>query len=43
LTEAGGTGRTEQFTQVLLARPAEPNNILDLAIRGHDGKRLLAA
>jgi threonylcarbamoyladenosine tRNA methylthiotransferase MtaB len=43
LTEAGGTGRTEQFTQVLLARPAAPNNILDLTMRGHDGKRLLAA
>jgi len=43
LTEADGTGRTEQFTQVLLANPAEPNNILDLTMRAHDGKRLLAA
>ena len=43
LTEAGGTGRTEQFTQVRLAAPAGPGNILDLKMAAHDGKQLLAA
>jgi threonylcarbamoyladenosine tRNA methylthiotransferase MtaB len=43
LTEAGGTGRTEQFTPVLLAAPMAPGNILDLKIAGHDGRQLLAA
>jgi threonylcarbamoyladenosine tRNA methylthiotransferase MtaB len=43
LTEAGGIGRTEQFTKVLLAAPAEPGNILDLTIGAHDGRQLLAA
>jgi len=43
LTEAGGTGRTEQFTPVLLAAPIMPGNIVDLKIAAHDGKKLLAA
>jgi threonylcarbamoyladenosine tRNA methylthiotransferase MtaB len=43
LTEAGGIGRTEQFTKVLLAAPAEPGNIFDLTIGAHDGRQLLAA
>jgi threonylcarbamoyladenosine tRNA methylthiotransferase MtaB len=42
LAETAGTGRTEQFTQVKLARPAEPGAIVDVEITGHDGKRLLA-
>jgi threonylcarbamoyladenosine tRNA methylthiotransferase MtaB len=42
LTEAGGIGRTAQFTKVLLAAPAEPGNILDLTIGAHDGRQLLA-
>jgi threonylcarbamoyladenosine tRNA methylthiotransferase MtaB len=43
LTEAGGIGRTEQFTPVKLAAPAEWGNIVDLKIAAHDGKHLLAA
>jgi threonylcarbamoyladenosine tRNA methylthiotransferase MtaB len=43
LTEAGGIGRTEQFTPVKFAAPAERGNIVDLKIGAHDGKHLLAA
>jgi threonylcarbamoyladenosine tRNA methylthiotransferase MtaB len=43
LTESREIGRTEQFTQVLLAAPAEPGKILDLTIAAHDGRQLLAA
>jgi threonylcarbamoyladenosine tRNA methylthiotransferase MtaB len=43
LTERGGIGRTEQFTPVRLATPAEPGLLIDVAIAGHDGRQLLAA
>ena len=43
LTEAGGIGRTEQFTKVRLAGAFKPGAILDLTIAGHDGRQLLAA
>jgi threonylcarbamoyladenosine tRNA methylthiotransferase MtaB len=43
LTESHDIGRTEQFTQVRLAAPAEPGNILDLTMAAHDGRQLLAA
>jgi len=43
LTEAGGIGRTEQFTKVRLAGAVAPGQILDLTIAGHDGRALLAA
>jgi threonylcarbamoyladenosine tRNA methylthiotransferase MtaB len=43
LTEAGGIGRTEQFTPVRLAAPVEPGVMLDLTVAGHDGRQLLAA
>ena len=43
LTERGGIGRTEQFTAVRLAAPAEPGTFLDLTMAGHDGRQLLAA
>jgi threonylcarbamoyladenosine tRNA methylthiotransferase MtaB len=43
LIEAEAQGRTEQFTQVLLATPAEPGSIVDVKIKGHDGKQLIAA
>ena len=43
LTEAGGIGRTEQFTKVRLAGAVERGTILDLTIAGHDGRQLLAA
>jgi len=43
LTESRDTGRTEQFTKVLLARPTEPGKILDLKMAAHDGRHLLAA
>jgi threonylcarbamoyladenosine tRNA methylthiotransferase MtaB len=43
LSERGGIARTEQFTPVRLAAPAEPGLIFDVAIGGHDGRQLLAA
>ena len=43
LIEAEAQGRTEHFTQVSLATPAEPGMILDLKITAHDGRQLLAA
>jgi threonylcarbamoyladenosine tRNA methylthiotransferase MtaB len=43
LTETREGGRTEQFTKVRLARPAEPGQILDLTMAAHDGRQLLAA
>jgi threonylcarbamoyladenosine tRNA methylthiotransferase MtaB len=43
LTESHNLGRTEHFTQVRLNAPAEPGTIVELAIAGHDGKRLLAS
>jgi threonylcarbamoyladenosine tRNA methylthiotransferase MtaB len=43
LTERGGIGRTEQFTAVRLALPAEPGTFLDLTVAGHNGRQLLAA
>jgi threonylcarbamoyladenosine tRNA methylthiotransferase MtaB len=36
-------GRTEHFTQVRLAGPAEAGIILDIRMAGHDGRSLLAA
>ncbi len=43
LVESREQGRTEQFTQVQLASPAEPGAIVEVKIAGHDGKQLLAA
>jgi threonylcarbamoyladenosine tRNA methylthiotransferase MtaB len=43
LVESRALGRTEQFTPVRLAAAAEPGVILDLAIKAHDGRQLLAA
>ena len=43
LTEAHGSGRTEQFTPVKFARPVAPGRIVDLEIAAHDGRQLLAA
>jgi len=43
LAESAELGRTEQFTPVKLAAPAEPGEILDLQIASHDGRQLLAA
>jgi threonylcarbamoyladenosine tRNA methylthiotransferase MtaB len=43
LTESHDTGRTEQFTAVRLATPAEAGKILDLTMASHDGRQLLAA
>jgi threonylcarbamoyladenosine tRNA methylthiotransferase MtaB len=43
LMESAGLGRTEQFTPVRLASPPEPGSIVEVAIAGHDGRRLLAA
>jgi threonylcarbamoyladenosine tRNA methylthiotransferase MtaB len=43
LTEAGGIGRTEQFTAVRLRAPVARGLLLEVAIAGHDGRQLLAA
>jgi len=43
LVESHALGHTEQFTPVRLAAPVQPGVILDLAIKAHDGRRLLAA
>ena len=43
LMEMGGTGRTEQFTPVRVAGPAEAGAIIDVTIAGHDGRRLFGA
>jgi len=43
LTESRENGRTEQFTKVKLAVPAEPGKIVDLKMAAHDGRQLLAA
>jgi threonylcarbamoyladenosine tRNA methylthiotransferase MtaB len=43
LTESDNVARTEQFTPVRLAASAEPGQIFDVTIAGHDGLHLLAA
>ena len=43
LTERGGVGHTEQFASVKLAMPVALGAILDLTMKGHDGRQLLAA
>lgn len=43
LVESHALGRTEQFVPVRLAATVEPGAILDLAIKAHDGRHLLAA
>jgi threonylcarbamoyladenosine tRNA methylthiotransferase MtaB len=42
LTEAGGLGRTEQFTPVKLSAPVARGLMLDLTVAGHDGRQLIA-
>jgi len=43
MAESQGVGRTEQFLPVRLAAPAAPGSILELTMKGHDGRQLLAA
>jgi len=43
LTERGGTGRTEQFTQVRFKDAVLPNVFRDVQIASHDGHALIAA
>jgi len=43
LTESNDMGRTEQFTPVRLAARAEPGQIVDVTIAGHDERQLIAA
>jgi threonylcarbamoyladenosine tRNA methylthiotransferase MtaB len=43
LMESERVGRTEPFTPVLFNAPGEPGTIVEAAIAGHDGRRLLAA
>jgi threonylcarbamoyladenosine tRNA methylthiotransferase MtaB len=43
LTEAGGIGRTEQFTPVKLRTPVSRGLMIDLTVAGHDGRQLIAA
>lgn len=42
LTEKGGVGRTEGFTPVRLDPATPAGRIVEVAITGHDGQRLLA-
>jgi threonylcarbamoyladenosine tRNA methylthiotransferase MtaB len=42
LVEAGARGHTEHFTEVRLTAPAERGQVIEVAITGHDGQRLLA-
>jgi len=43
LTESKALGRTEQFMPVRLAAPIEPGVMLDVTMKAHDGRQLLAA
>ena len=43
LTESRSLGRTEQFMPVQLAAPIEPGVVLDVTMKAHDGRQLLAA
>ncbi len=43
LTEAGGLGRTEQFTPVKLSAPLARGLMIDLTVVAHDGRQLIAA
>ena len=43
LTESKLLGRTEQFMPVRLAAPIEPGVLLDVTMKAHDGRQLLAA
>lgn len=43
LTESKSLGRTEQFMPVRLTAPIEPGVMLDVTMKAHDGRQLLAA
>jgi threonylcarbamoyladenosine tRNA methylthiotransferase MtaB len=43
LIESHDSGRTEHFTQVKLAAPAQAGTIAELKMAAHDGRQLLAA
>lgn len=43
LVESRALGRTEQFVSVRLAASAQPGAILELMMKSHDGRQLLAA
>jgi len=43
LAESDALARTEQFTPVRLAVPAAPGAMFEVAVKGHDGRQLLAA
>jgi threonylcarbamoyladenosine tRNA methylthiotransferase MtaB len=43
LAETREMGRTEHFTPVRISAPVEPGEIVDLTMRRHDGRHLLAA
>jgi threonylcarbamoyladenosine tRNA methylthiotransferase MtaB len=43
LAESARLGRSEHFTLVGLNAPVEPGMIVDVTIKGHDGRQLLAA
>lgn len=43
LAEAGGIGRTEQFTQVRLGAPVARGAMLEVMIASHNGRQLVAA
>jgi threonylcarbamoyladenosine tRNA methylthiotransferase MtaB len=43
LAESARLGRSVHFTLVGLNAPVEPGMIVDVTIKGHDGRQLLAA
>lgn len=43
LVETAASGRTEQFAEVRFVAPHAPGAIAEVAIVGHDGRRLIAA
>jgi threonylcarbamoyladenosine tRNA methylthiotransferase MtaB len=43
LTERNATARTEDFTPVSLPVAMEPGRLVEVAITGHDGRKLIAA
>jgi threonylcarbamoyladenosine tRNA methylthiotransferase MtaB len=43
LAESDNIARTEQFLPVRLAAPIEPGVMLDVTMKAHDGRQLLAA
>ena len=43
VVETREVGRTPQFAEILLDRPAKPGTVVAVRVAGHDGRRLVAA